>query len=289
MNKKELINYLNEKAKFLQDEICELGSEGHIDHIHYGGLLSSVEVLTALYYHYLGFRLDNLDLPSRNRFIPSKPHCAMLLYIIFADLGLYERSYIFDNYKKFGHPFFQVPNIDVKGIEVSTGSLGMGLSISVGIAIAYLDNGYNSRVYCLLGDGEMQEGSNWEAIMYAGSHNLSNLVCILDDNKCTASFRDGDNIVVDWENAFKAFGWHVIKINGVCMDEIVDAFETIVSTDLSESHKPTIVISQTRKGQNVDFIQGPGWHYGHLSTRDMDRAKKCIDKHYSCLADKGGE
>lgn len=285
MDKRELVNYLNLKARFLQKEICELGSETHIDHIHYGGLLSSVEVLTALYYHYLDFRPDNLDLPSRNRFIPSKPHCAMLLYVILVDMGIYEKKYVFDNYKRFGHPFFQVPNIEVKGIEVSTGSLGMGLSISVGIAMANLNKNYPTRVFCLLGDGEMQEGSNWEAIMYAGSHEIGNLVCILDNNKCTASFRYGDNIVVDWENAFRAFGWNVITIDGSCMDEIVDAFETIVSVDVSETHKPTIIISNTRKGQNVDFIQGPGWHYGHLSTYDKKRALDCIDKHYSCIDD----
>lgn len=278
MCKKVDTEFLREKSKYLQKEICKLASEEKIDHIHIGGLLSAVNLLVALFYKYLRFDINDLDNKRRDKFIPSKAHCAVLLYLIFIDIGLYEKSYVFEKYKQFGHPFYQVPNKSVSGIELSTGSLGIGLSVGVGMALANRADGITSKIFCLTGDGEMQEGSNWEAIMYAGSHHLSNLVCIMDDNQCTASFRYGDNIIADWKMAFTAFGWNVIEADGTNIENIISAFEAIGEVVFSDVARPSVIIARTRKGQNVDFIQGPGWHYGHLSEKSMLDALACIDK-----------
>lgn len=268
--------FLKDKATFMRKQICILANQ--LGHIHVGGLLSAVDILVALYYRFLEFDPCDLNNPRRNKFIPSKAHCAVLQYLIFSDLGLYHRDDIFIRYKQLHHPFYQVPIRKNKGIEVSTGSLGHGLSIATGMALANRSNGIKSRIYCLAGDGEMQEGTNWEAIMYAGSHNLGNLVCIVDFNRSTAAFRYGDNIVLDWEKAFNAFNWDARMINGADMDEIVKALDSLPEVDFSTRNKPIAIITKTLKGQNVDFAHGPGWHYGSLDDRKLQEAFECIEK-----------
>lgn len=272
------IRFLEEKAKYLRKQICSLSNESQIDHIHLGGLLSSVDILTALYYKYMNFDVHDVNNAKRDLFVPSKAHCAVLLYLIFADLGLYKYEDIFNRFKKMNQPFYQVPIRKIKGIEVSTGSLGHGLAVACGMALANRARDIESRVYCLVGDGEMQEGSNWEAIMYAGSHRLGNLVCIVDDNRCTAAFRHGDNITIDWEKSFKGFNWEVNIINGANMVEIVKVFETMEKVEFQKNQKPTAIIAQTIKGQGVDFVQGPGWHYGCLSNKDLIKALASIER-----------
>lgn len=275
----EEVAFLKDKATLIRKQVCILANQ--VDHIHVGGLLSAVDILVALYYRYLEFNPCNLSNPYRNKFIPSKAHCADLLYLIFADLGLYNWDDMFIRYKQLGHPFYQVPIRKNKGIEVSTGSLGHGLPIATGMAIANRSNEITSRIYCLTGDGEMQEGSNWEAIMYAGSHHLSNLVCIVDFNQCTAAFRYGDNIVFDWEKAFNAFNWDTRMINGADMNEIVKTLDSLPEVDFSIHNKPIAIISKTIKGQNVDFAQGPGWHYGCFSDAKLQEALECIERNKS--------
>lgn len=273
----DLVKMLEDKAARMRKEICITANK--IGIVHLGGSLSATDVVVALYYKYLKFDIKNLNDPDRNKFILSKGHCGILLYNIFIDLGLYDWETVYSGYNQPGQLFGQHPNRkDIKGIEVSTGSLGHGLSISTGMAVANRADGRTSRIFCLTGDGEMQEGSNWEAIMYAGSHQLSNLVCIVDFNQCSASFRYGDNIVLDWRKTFEGFGWEVKEINGADMKEIVETFESLPAMDFSKKNKPIAIISKTVKGQGVDFMYGPKWHVGSIDDVKLKEAIYCIDK-----------
>lgn len=154
------VKELVEKAGEIRRKLA-LGTR-RIGNVHIGGPLSATDVAVALYYKYLEFDPDNLEDPHRNQFILSKGHNGILLFTIFCDMGMYEWDLLLDTYNTIGHPFGAHPNhTTVKGIEVSTGSLGHGLSWSCGIATANRDRDIKSRVFTLLGDGEMEEGSNW--------------------------------------------------------------------------------------------------------------------------------
>lgn len=272
------VEELKDKAVEIRKKLCLIANQ--IGVIHIGGMLSAVDVMVALYYRFLNLNIDDLENENRDKFVLSKGHCAVLMYVIFCDLGLYKWNQVFEQYNKFGHSFGQHPNRKYnKGFEVSTGSLGHGLSISVGMALANRNKNIMSRIYCMTGDGEMQEGSNWEAIMYAGSHDLSNLVCIVDFNQSTSSFQCGDNIMVYWIQAFEAFGWKAIQIDGSDMSEIVCTMENLPQIDFTNKQKPIAIILKTLKGQNVDFMKGPTWHYGSIDDKLYDCALKSIDMH----------
>lgn len=272
----EQVKYLEDKAEYIRKQICYTAYK--VDHVHLGGSLSATDVVVSLFYKYLNLDVKNLDDPNRNKFILSKGHCGVLLYNIFIDLGIYDWNTVFDNYNQPGYPFGQHPNRKaIKGIEASTGSLGHGLSLAVGMAISNKIDERTSRVFCLTGDGEMQEGTNWEAIMYAGSHHLSNLICIVDYNKCSSSFQQGDNIVFDWRKTFEGFGWNVIEIDGSDMLEIATTLEALPEVSFSQSDKPTVIISNTIKGQGVDFMYGSKWHVGSLNYEKLQEAEKYIE------------
>ena len=279
MNSQSLdVEELMDKAVEIRKKLCDLANSMGV--IHIGGMLSSVDIVVALYYRFLNYDILDFTDEKRDKFVLSKGHCGVMLYTIFCDLGLYTWNQVFEKYNKLGSSFGQHPNRkNNKGFEVSSGSLGHGLSMCVGMALANRSNNIASRVYCLTGDGEMQEGSNWEAIMYAGSHKLSNLVCIVDFNQCTSTFRYGDNIVLDWKKAFVAFGWEVIQISGSDMQEIVRALDSLPRVDFNKELKPIAIISKTNKGQNVDFMDGPDWHYGSMDDRLYKEALESIDKY----------
>ena len=273
----DLEKVLEDKAAHIRKQICL--SAHKIGAIHIGGPLSATDVVVALYYKYLGFDPNNLNDPDRNKFILSKGHNGVLLYNILADLGMYDWEELFNGYNKPGQPFGMHPNRKyIRGIEASTGSLGHGLSLATGMAVANRADGKNSRIFCLTGDGEMEEGSNWEAIMYAGSHKLNNLVCIVDFNQSTGSFRHGENINTDWRMTFEGFGWQVIEIDGNDMEQIVGAFESLPEVDVTKSSKPIAIISKTVKGHGVDFMNGPKWHIGSLDDKKLEEAIASIDK-----------
>lgn len=269
------IEFLRDKAAYIRTQICVAANQ--IGVIHLGGLLSPTDIAVALYYKYLNFNPDDLNNPLRNKFVLSKGHCGVLMYNILSDLGIYDWDDVFEKFKTLSHQIWQHTEYR-KGIEVATGSLGHGLSISTGMALANRSNGIIARIYCLVGDGEMHEGTNWEAIMYAGSHHLSNLVCIVDFNQCSSSFRYCDNIVFDLEKAFLAFGWDVKLVDGENMYEIVDVFESLEEVDFDKKNKPIAIIAKTNKGHCVDFMRGPDWHIGSLDDQKLKQAVACIEK-----------
>lgn len=271
------VGELTKKAGEIRKKLCL--ASNRIGNVHIGGPLSATDVAVAIYYKYLGFDPDNLDDPERNMFILSKGHNGILLYTIFCDMGMYDWDLLLDTYNTIGHTFGAHPNRKhVKGIEVSTGSLGHGLSWCVGLAHAYRDKGIAARQFCLLGDGEMEEGSNWEAIMYAASHNLDSIVAIVDNNHCSASFMTGENIIWDtMADCWKAFGWNVYEIDGTNMSEIDDVLASLPPVDLENPGKPTCIIANTTKGQGVKFMSDRpyAWHIGGL---DDEKLSECYEQ-----------
>lgn len=253
--------------------------------VHIGGPLSAADIVTALYYKHLGFDPQKLEDPERNVFILSKGHNGVLLYCVFCDLGLHDWDELLNHYNMMGHTFGAHPNRKyVKGIEVSTGSLGHGLNWSIGYAHANRNEGINSRIFCLLGDGEMEEGSNWEAIMYAGSHNLSNIVAVVDNNHCSASFVAGENMLWKWNSmadCYRSFGWDVYEIDGTNMYEIDETLSNLPPVDLTKPGKPIAIISNTTKGQGVQYMmERPyAWHIGGFDDDKLAETEALIDEY----------
>lgn len=227
---------------------------------HPGGSLSCADILTVLYKKCLNIpkAWDNSsDFGNRDRFILSKGHASPALYAVLADIGVIDENELLTfrkiNSKLQGHPAYG----HSKGVEASTGSLGQGLSIACGIAMGLnLDNN-PANVFVYLGDGELQEGSCWEAFMQASHRNLKNLTAIIDRNKlqidgCTEDIMALDNL----SDKIKAFGWEVAEINGHDYNEIYNTVELA-----KKSNKPFAIIANTIKGKGVSFMENQaGWH-----------------------------
>ncbi len=262
-------------------------STRRIGNVHIGGPLSATDIAVALYYKHLGFDPENLEDPNRNIFILSKGHNGILLYTIFCDMEMYSLDYLLDTYNTIGNSFGAHPNHKrVKGIEVSTGSLGHGLNWAVGMSHAYREKKVDSRIFVMLGDGEMEEGSNWEAIMYAASKNMDNIVAIVDFNHASASFNCDENI--RWgekggpqgmANCFAAFGWETYVIDGTNMAEIDKTLENLPK--VTHSGKPIAIISSTTKGQGCKFMseRPTAWHIGGLDDEKLAEAQKYIEEY----------
>ena len=239
---------------------------------HIGGSLSIVEILIALYYHTLRIDPAKPGWEDRDRFVLSKGHAAVGLYSILAEKGYFpiEEVETFDavDSRMQAHPDMNI----TPGIDMSTGSLGQGLSVGIGIALGARMLGKDFRTYVMIGDGEMQEGQIWEAAFAAHRYRLDNLTAILDFNKVQLYGWQHPAEMMPMENPaekFEAFGWHTIEIDGHDYQAIVNAFDQakhIVG-------KPTIIIADTVKGKGVSFMEGKyQWHAAVPSDEDAARA-----------------
>ncbi|MBE0426256.1 MAG: transketolase [Nitrospirae bacterium] len=257
------INFLSKKAKTLRIEILKMLADAGSGHT--GGSLSAADIVTALYFYKMRHNPKDPKWIERDRFILSKGHAAPLLYAVLALSGYFDRS-LLKTLRKLGSPLQGHPcSKMLQGVEISTGSLGQGLSIANGVAMGLKLDGLKSRVYCLLGDGEIQEGQVWEAAMTSSHYRLDNLCAIIDNNGLQI---DGyccdvmhiEPIVDKWE----AFGWHVIDINGHDMKAITNALyeaETIKG-------KPTMIVARTVKGKGVSFFEGKVQYHGIAPTQE---------------------
>lgn len=242
---------------------------------HPGGALSCADILTVLYFNEMKLCLED---DERDRFILSKGHASAGLYAVLAERGFFSKDLLHSfrniNGKLQGHPSLNTVN----GIDMTTGSLGQGLSVANGMAIASKIDKINNRVYCLLGDGELEEGQIWEACMTASKYKLDNLCAIVDCNNLqltgdTESVKglDCENI----ENKFKSFGFNTIVINGNSIAEILDAFEKARSV----KGKPTCIIAKTIKGKGVSFMENNvSWHGKAPSEEEYKKAIEEINK-----------
>ena len=224
---------------------------------HPGGSLSICEVLSYLYFAEMNVDPSNPDKKDRDRFVLSKGHCAPALYSVLAQKGFFGWDEIKDLRKPYkmlqGHPCIKIP-----GVDMSSGSLGQGVSVAVGMALSAKHFGDDYRVYTVLGDGEIEEGQVWEAAMFAGNKGLSNLVAYVDFNGLQI---DGTveevNSPSPVDEKFAAFGWNVITINGHDYDEIEAAFAAAKNC----TDKPTVIIAKSVKGKGVSFMENQvGWH-----------------------------
>jgi transketolase len=240
---------------------------------HTGGSLSCLDILNVLYNRILNVSPEKIPDPNRDRYVQSKGHSVEALYAVLADRGFFPESELktICHYKSHfvGHPTRHIP-----GIEMNTGALGHGLPICIGMALAAKMDSAPYRIFTLLGDGELAEGSNWEAAMSAAHYKLDNLTAIIDHNTLQISGRTRDvmsNEPID--EKFRAFGWAVKTVNGHNFAELTDAL-----SKPAEIGKPTCVVANTVKGKGVSFMEDVAkWHHGVPSETEMKQALSELD------------
>jgi transketolase len=275
-----------ETVKFLEDKCYKvrydlLNFVYRIGMGHLGGELSMVEVAVALYYKYMNYDWSNPKWEDRDRFLLSKAHCSETLYTIFADHGCYTQDYMVEHFECLDKSEFgQHPNRKyIPYIEVSAGSLGHGLPIAVGYALGARHQKKNYRVIVMVGDGELDEGTNWEAMQSGAHYQLNNLVCIVDKNQLQMTGKT-EEIMAHRDLAEKAaaFGWNVIEIaDGNDVAQVCAALEQLPARDCEKRAKPTFIISNTVKGKGVDFMEGNHkWHGGGIAKEQLDAALASI-------------
>jgi transketolase len=261
-----------EAVEVRKDIIRMLGEAGSG---HPGGSLSSVEIMMGLYYYKMRHNPKKPDWPDRDRFILSKGHVCPALYTVMARCGYFPREEMM-TLRKFdsrlqGHPHM----LKLPGLEVSCGSLGQGLSVANGIALGARLDKKDYRVYCLMGDGEVDEGQVWEAAMTSSHYNLDNLCGIVDRNRLqidgfTEDVMKLDSLVKKWDS----FGWNVIEIDGHNIKKVMDAYDEAEKT----KGKPTMVIANTIKGKGVSFMENKAqWHGVAPKGEQIELALKELD------------
>jgi transketolase len=240
---------------------------------HTGGSLSCLDILNVLYNRILNVSPETFGNANRDRYVQSKGHSVEALYAVLADRGFFHESELktICHYKSHfvGHPTRHIP-----GIEMNTGALGHGLPISVGMAIAGKMDAASYRVFTLLGDGELAEGSNWEAAMAAAHYNLDNLTAIIDHNTLQITGRTRDVCNTEpLDEKWRAFGWVVKTVNGHNFAELTAAL-----SKPAETGKPTCVIANTVKGRGVSFMEDVAkWHHGVPSEAELIQALSELD------------
>tara|TARA_B100000900_G_scaffold400922_1_gene405046 strand:- start:7872 stop:8696 length:825 start_codon:yes stop_codon:yes gene_type:complete len=265
-NQKKLEN----KAKSIRKIMIDMGYNCGTS-AHFGGGLSMVESLTVLYDSILRFKKSNTRWENRDRFILSKGHGVLGFYATLFKFGLIGKAEL-DSFQKNESEFIAHPIMDLDyGIESSNGSLGHGLSLGIGIALAARKKNMNYRTFVMLGDGECNEGSVWEAVMCASHFKLNNLVAIVDRNSMQNDGLDEDvmkfhSIASSW----KSFGWDIRDIDGHNLKDLYEAFKP--DPKLS---KPRVIIANTIKGKGIPFMEGvPSWHHGKLTEETYKQAIK---------------
>ena len=245
---------------------------------HFGPAYSCVEILVSLYRGLLRTRRGVPDWPERDRLVLSKGHACSALYPILADQGFFPREWL-STFCQLGSPLGDHPDMKkIPGIDFSSGSLGHGLSIGVGIAEGARVRGFDSRVAVLLGDGELGEGQVWEAAAYAGHRRLGNLLAIVDVNRVSV---DGTTLeVLDHEpidQRFRSFGWRVERLDGHDMTALLEAYGRFVEATARADAQPTALVADTVVGRGISFIEGMAeWYVGYLHGEDRDRALRDI-------------
>jgi transketolase len=272
MDKKEILKLeytaLNVRRNILR--LIKAGEAGHV-----GGALSSVEIMTALYFNLLRIDPKNPKWPQRDRFVLSAGHKCLVLYSVLAEKGFFDKS-ILDTYGSLDAKIPGHPNMHkLPGVETNTGALGHGLSIAGGMALGFKLEKSDSKVFVLMGDGELAEGSNWEAASAASMHKLDNMVVFVDRNKLQIS---GPTIqVMSYEpldERWRSFGWSVKVIDG-------HNFETIINTVNQapfEKGKPSVIIADTIKSKGLSFAEGKvSYHYWKAKPEEMTQAELDLD------------
>ena len=272
----EELRYLEDKADELRnlcvDTINWAGS-GHI-----GGALSSMDILTILYHKYMNIDPNDPKWEHRDRFILSKGHIGVGFAPVLADKGFFDKE-LLKNYNKTGSDFgMHLDSLKVPGLDASTGSLGHGLPIALGTALAARLQNKSYTTFCLLGDGECNEGSNWEAAMAISNFNVTNLISIVDRNRQMMDGSTEDIMKLEpFSDKWRAFGFVVKEVNGHSFKELSEAIDYA----LEEKLKPVVIIANTVKGNGIDFMENDyRWHYGGLDSEKIIQSKESLKKYY---------
>jgi len=262
----EQINSLELTSKKLRRRILNVaaGKGGHI-----GGSFSAVDIILALYKNVLNIDLEDPKWPERDRFILSKGHCSLALYAVLEEIGYLEPgeldSYTLKGSRLAGH----AEHFEIPAIEMTTGSLGHGISCAAGMALAAKISNKNWKVFCVVGDGECNEGSVWETLLFTAQQNLKNLVIIVDNNKMESLDLTKNILSIEpLVEKFVSFNFEVREIDGHNFEEIFLAL-----TNLPQFDKPVIIVANTVKGKGVSFMENtPMWHYRAPSEAELINA-----------------
>jgi transketolase len=241
---------------------------------HTGGSLSATDILNVLYNEVLNVSPDTFTSPDRDRYVQSKGHCVEALYVVLADKGFFPEADL-ETLCKYKSHYIGHPTRKIKGVEQNTGALGHGLPICVGMAIAGKKDKKDYRVFTLMGDGELPEGSNWEAALSAAHYKLDNLCAIVDKNGLQITAGTADVMNTDpLDEKWKAFGWAVREVDGNDVAALKEAFAALPF----EKGKPSVIIAKTVKGKGVSFMENQlKWHHGVPTAEQYEQAQEELD------------
>ncbi len=247
---------------------------------HTAGSLSSVDILNVLYNRIMDVTPANFDAVARDHYIQSKGHSVEALYTVLADAGFYPAAEL-DTFSRGGSHWVGHPTRKVRGVEHNTGALGHGLSVAVGLALGMKKDGLPHRVFTLLGDGELAEGSNWEASMTAAHYKLDNLTVIVDRNDLQITGLTEEVMALEpLADKFRAFGYAVREVNGNDIPELVEALEGVPFA----AGKPSLLLAHTVKGRGISFIENvAAWHHHVPSDEEFRLALSELDQAEAAL------
>ena len=267
---------LKAKAYALRQDVMRIIMSGGAGHT--GGDMSEMEILMALYFHAMHISPENPEDPQRDLFVLSKGHCVEALYAVLAEKGFFKIETVIREFSRFGSQFIGHPNNKLPGIEMNSGSLGHGLPVAVGMALARKMDASPARVYVLMGDGELAEGSVWEGAMSASHYKLDNLCAIVDRNRLQISGSTEDVMQQDSvEERFTAFGWNVISLaDGNDIFAVMAAFDEAKTV----KGKPTLVVANTLKGIGSPLMENKAaWHHHAPTQEEFEQIMADLKQH----------
>lgn len=268
------INELKALAYELRKKVVEMIVEGKGGHI--GGDMSVMDILVALYFKEMNISPENKEDENRDRFVMSKGHSVEAYYAVLAQKGFFPMEEVIHQFSKFGSKYIGHPNNKLPGIEMNSGSLGHGLPVCVGMALAGKMDKKDYRVYTVMGDGELAEGSVWEGAMAAGHYKLDNLCAVVDRNRLqisgsTEEVMSHENLDERWHS----FGWNVISVNGNEIGQLVHAFEIA----RAYKGKPTVIIANTVKGCGSAVMENKkAWHHKVPTPEEVEQIMKDLEE-----------
>ncbi len=255
----------------LRENVIDMIVEGKAGHI--GGDMSVMEILTEIYFDQMNISPENMDDPGRDKFIMSKGHSVEAYYAVLAAKGFFDIKDVIATFSKFGSPFIGHPNNKLPGIEMNSGSLGHGLPVSVGMALAGKMDKKDYRVYTVMGDGEVAEGSVWEGAMAASHYKLDNLCAVVDRNRLQISGNTEDVMAHDdLHERWSAFGWNVIDVaDGNDIGQLKAAFDAAKEV----KGRPTVLIANTVKGKGSSVMENKAnWHHKVPNAEELEQIRK---------------
>lgn len=264
----------------MRERTIDIIVEGKTGHI--GGDMSVMEILTELYFEQMNISPENMDDPDRDKFVMSKGHSMEAYYAVLAEKGFFPIGEVIQQFSKFGSKYIGHPNNKLPGIEMNSGSLGHGLPVCVGMALAAKINGQGYRTYTVMGDGELAEGSVWEGAMAASHYKLDNLCAVVDRNRLQISGNTEDVMAHDdLHERFGAFGWHVIDVaDGNDISQLKAAFEEAKET----KGKPTVLIANTVKGKGSPVMENKAaWHHKVPNQEELAQIRKDLKERKEAL------